>query len=94
MNEARSSLGGSNAGTQTASIAFAGYNGTAEVTSTESYDGSVWSSSANMATANSSFKQGSGTAAAALAGGGLPSACEEFTGATGPVTAASTLTTS
>ena len=93
MAEGRSGLGGSNAGTQTASIAFAGYNGTATVTSTESYNGSVWSSSANMATANSSFKQGSGTAAAALAGGGTPSAVEEFTGGSSVITA-STLTTS
>ena len=93
MNTGRWGLGGSNAGTQTASIAFAGYNGTATVTSTESYDGSVWSGTANMATANSSFRQGSGTATAALAGGGSPSACEEFTGGSSAITA-STLTTS
>ena len=95
MSVPRSGLGGSNAGTQTASVVFSGYNGptASEVNNTESYDGSVWSSSANMATTNSSFRQGSGTAAAALSGGGTPSAVEEFTGGSSVITA-STLTTS
>ena len=67
LNTARSSLAG--AGTQTASLAFGGYNGTANVTSSESYNGTSWTNTPSINTARREI-QGEGTQTAALGFGG------------------------
>ncbi len=68
MNTARDYVGG--AGTQTAALAIGGYNGTALLGATESYDGSSWTTSPNsLATARGNGSSG-GTQTAAILGGG------------------------
>ena len=79
LGTGRYGVGGSSAGTQTDTIAFAGNN--PAVVLTEGYDGTVWSTRPSMATARR-FISGAGTATAALGFGGNPpnTSTEEFTG--------------
>ena len=81
LGTARYGVGGSSAGTQTDTIAFAGNN--PAVVLTEGYDGTSWSTRPNMATARR-FISGAGTATAGLGFGGNPpnNSTEEFTGET------------
>jgi hypothetical protein len=67
LNTARGGTG--SAGTQTAGLVFGGYNGTTQVTSTESYNGSSWTSVNSMGTARYGLS-GAGTQTSALAFGG------------------------
>ena len=81
LGTGRYGVGGSSAGTQTDTIAFAGNN--PAVVLTEGYDGTSWSTRPNMATARR-FISGAGTATAGLGFGGNPpnNSTEEFTGET------------
>jgi hypothetical protein len=88
MTLARSTIGG--AGTQTAALAFGGYDGALppNTGATEEYDGTSWTTNpASMNTARG-YLAGAGTQASALAfGGGSPAitaATEEWTGAGSP----------
>ena len=62
-------------GTQTASIAFAGFNGTARVANAEEYHGSSWTEVGDL-----------NTARGALAGAGTQDTAIAFGGSTGPST--------
>jgi hypothetical protein len=66
MGTARYGLGG--AGTQTAALAFGGYD-TTFLVDTEEYDGSTWTAGGNLNTARSETT-GAGLQTAALAFGG------------------------
>ena len=81
LGTARYGVGGSSAGTQTDTIAFAGNN--PAVVLTEGYDGTSWSTRPNMATARR-FISGAGTATLGIGFGGNPpnNSTEEFTGET------------
>ena len=81
LGTARYGIGGSSAGTQTDTIAFAGNN--PAVVLTEGYDGTSWSTRPNMATARR-FISGAGTGTAGIGFGGNPpnNSTEEFTGET------------
>ena len=81
LGTARYGVGGSSAGSQTDTIAFAGNS--PAVVLTEGYDGTSWSTRPNMATARR-FISGAGTATAGLGFGGNPpnNSTEEFTGET------------
>jgi len=81
LGTGRYGVGGSSAGTQTDTIAFAGNN--PAVVLTEGYDGTVWSTRPNMATARR-FISGAGTATLGIGFGGNPpnNSTEEFTGET------------
>ena len=74
LNTARSNLGGSTAGSQTAALVFGGSTtgtGPGETNTTESYDGSTWTTTPNsMNTARNSLG-GAGTSTAALGFGGV-----------------------
>ena len=91
--------GGFASGSQTDAVFFGGAN--PDITNqAQTYDGTSWVSSANLATARTSLAGSSTTGASALAAGGnIPgspantNSTEEFTGGTS-VTTASTLTTS
>ena len=80
MNTARSNLAG--CGTQTAGLAFGGYN-TPLIAATEEYNGTSWATSpGSLNTARLSLA-GAGTQTAALAFGGSPpitGATEEYNG--------------
>jgi hypothetical protein len=67
LNTARQSLAG--AGTQTAALAFGGFETQAATAATEEYDGSTWTSNPSLNTARYSLA-GCGTQTAALAFGG------------------------
>ena len=77
------SVAGLNAGTQTAGIAFGGYNGTSfgNTNSTEEYNGSSWTGGGNLSTARRAGA-GFGIQTSAVLGGGYgPSnATEEYDG--------------
>ena len=92
MNQAKDLSTG--AGTQTAALSFGGYDGAVTISNSESWDGTIWSTSPSLGTANNQ-QAGTGLQTAALSiGGSSPlTATEEFTGGTEVVTA-STLTTS
>ena len=81
LGTARYGVGGSSAGTQTDTIAFAGNS--PAIVLTEGYDGTVWSTRPNMATARR-FISGAGTATLGIGFGGNPpnNSTEEFTGET------------
>jgi len=83
LGTATRSLGG--AGTQTAGLAFGGFD-TANTTTTQEYDGSTWGPGGAMGTARRIFGY-SGTQTAALAFGGFigppnTAATEEYDGST------------
>jgi hypothetical protein len=88
LNTAR--RGPAGAGTQTAALAFGGYD-TAPTGATEEYDGSTWTSNpTGLGTARYDLA-GCGTQTAALAiagepGSGTTTATEEWTGAGAPLT--------
>jgi hypothetical protein len=84
LTTARYGLAG--AGTQTAALAFGGYD-TATSAATEEYDGSTWTSVNSLNTARFGLG-GAGTQTAALGfgGGGPTDATEEWTGAGAPLT--------
>ena len=69
LNTARSSLAGSTRGSQTSSIAFGGYSGTAWLAINENYNGTSWTEVADLNTARG-INSGAGTATAALTQGG------------------------
>ena len=90
----RQQLGGD--GTQTAGLAFGGYNGTANTNITEEYDGSAWTAGGNLITGVQN-EGGAGTQTSALAFGGYSppigasvATTQEFTG--GPVVVTRTVT--
>ena len=80
MNTARTLLGG--VGTQTAGIGFGGYAGGVNLTATELWNGTSWTSNPTGLGAAVYGPAGSGTQASALSTGGKPSgtASEEWTG--------------
>ena len=79
LNTARYALAG--AGTQTAGLAFSGYDGTAMFATAEEYNGSSWSNGGNMGTARYRLA-GLGTQTAALGTRGFAPAPTGPTGAT------------
>jgi hypothetical protein len=77
MNTARRALGGT--GTQTAGLAFGGYD-TGNIGATEEYDGTSWTSSPKFKYSKKIFR-GAGIQTAALAfGGSTATATEEYDG--------------
>jgi hypothetical protein len=91
LNTARQSLAG--AGSQTAALAAGGYNGTADVAVTETYDGTSWTEVNDLNTSRR-YLEGAGTTAAAVVFGGYidSTATEEWDG-TNWTTAPGTLNT-
>ena len=69
LNEARRLLGGAGA-SNTAALAFGGYNGSSNVNSTENWNGSSWTEVNNLNTTRNNLT-GTGTNTAALAMGGF-----------------------
>jgi hypothetical protein len=70
LNTARSTLAGSTRGSQTSSIVFGGYSGTAWLGVNENYNGTSWTELADLNTARGA-NTGAGTATAALTQGGF-----------------------
>ena len=70
LNTGRNAVGGSRAGTQTATIIFGGEGSTAQLGITEEYDGSTWSEVADLATARRAGG-GFGTSTASFFCGGV-----------------------
>ena len=82
LSTGRNALGG--AGTQTAGLAFGGYDGSNHQNSTEEYGGSSWTAGGNMVVGKSS-NSGCGTQTAGLSAGqnngdGISSNIEEYNG--------------
>jgi hypothetical protein len=75
LSTARAQHGSANAGTQTAGLAFGGYNWSpaGNIISTEEYDGSAWAGGGNLGTATRNLG-GAGTQTAGLAFGGFSTA--------------------
>lgn len=74
LNTARGGLGSSGSGTQTAALAFGGFNGTANVGNTESYNGTSWTTVPATTNTTTRYMGSSGTQTAALKFGGGPPA--------------------
>ena len=81
LNTGRQALAG--VGTQTAGLAFGGYNGVNPQSATEKYSGSIWTTSNNLSTARG-YLAGAGTQNAALAiagtNGTILTSTEEYNG--------------
>jgi hypothetical protein len=73
--------GGTGSGVESAGIVAGGYGATADLATTNTYDGTTWTAQGNLGTARASLSSiGSVSGAKAMSGVGSPTGVEDYTG--------------